>query len=47
MLPLAAVSLGLGAAQSIGGFFGARNEASQRNQAAARQYRQQLKIYEQ
>ena len=47
MLPLAAVSLGLGAAQSIGGFFGARNEASERNQAAARQYRQQLKIYEQ
>jgi len=47
MLPLAAVSLGLGAAQSIGGFFGQRSEARAENEAKARQYRQQLKIYEQ
>ena len=47
MLPLAAVSLGLGAAQSIGGFIGQRNEARAKNEAAARQYRQQLQIHKQ
>ena len=47
MLPLAAAQLALGAASTVGGFFGQRNEARERNEAAARQYRQQLKIYEQ
>lgn len=47
MLPLAAVSLGLGAAKSIGGFFGQRGEAQAQNAAAAREYRQRLKIYKQ
>jgi len=47
MLPLAAVSLGLGAAKSIGGFFGKRGEARAKNEAAARQYKQQLKIFKQ
>ena len=45
MLPLAAVSLGLGAAQSVAGFFGQRGQARAQNQAAAAQYRQQLKIF--
>jgi len=47
MLPLAAVSLGLGAAKSIGGFLGKRGEARAKNEAAARQYKQQLKIFKQ
>ena len=44
MDPLTAVTLGLGAAQAVGGFFGKRNEAREANKAAARQYAQQLKI---
>ncbi|MAA57753.1 MAG: hypothetical protein CL855_04700 [Cryomorphaceae bacterium] len=47
MLPLAIASLGLSAAQSISGFFGQRNEARAQNEAAAKQYKQQLKIYKQ